>query len=75
MIGVRREAQGRGVGRALLESVADLALSHGETDGVTLTTEERSNVNLYRKFGYEVIGHVEVTPDLETWGMLKRSRP
>jgi len=75
MIGVRNESHGRGVGRALLETVADLAHSRTETDGVTLTTEVRSNVDLYRKFGYDVVGHVEVDPDLETWGMLKRRRP
>ena len=74
MIGVRGRAQGLGVGRALLDSVSALALGRAGTDGVTLTTELRSNVDLYRKFGYDVIGHVAVTPDLESWGMLKRSR-
>jgi GNAT superfamily N-acetyltransferase len=75
MIGVRGESQGRGVGRALLEAVADLAATRKETDGVTLTTELRPNVDLYRKFGYDVIGHVEVAPDLETWGMVRKRRP
>jgi GNAT superfamily N-acetyltransferase len=75
MIGVRGGAQGRGIGRALLESVAQLALGRDGGDGVTLTTEVRSNVDLYLKFGYEVIGHAQVAPALETWGMLKRSRP
>jgi GNAT superfamily N-acetyltransferase len=74
MIGVRGRTQGRGVGRVLLESVAELALARNETAGVTLTTEVRSNVDLYEKFGYEVIGHVQVSPDLESWGMLKRSK-
>jgi GNAT superfamily N-acetyltransferase len=75
MIGVRRAAQGRGVGRALLESVADLATGRAGADGVTLTTEVPSNVELYSRFGYEVIGHARVAPELETWGMLKKSRP
>jgi GNAT superfamily N-acetyltransferase len=85
LIGVRKIAQGRGVGRALLEAVAELARDrfahhhltrdHAAADGVTLTTEEPSNVDLYRRFGYEVVGHVEVAPGLETWGMFRRSRP
>jgi GNAT superfamily N-acetyltransferase len=75
MIGVRTGAQGRGAGRALLEAVTDLARGREGTVGVTLTTEVRSNVDLYVKFGYEVIGHARVAPDLETWGMLRRNRP
>ena len=67
MIGVRGRAQGLGVGRALLDSVSALALGRAGTDGVTLTTEVRSNVELYRKFDYDVIGHVSVAPDLESW--------
>jgi ribosomal protein S18 acetylase RimI-like enzyme len=73
MIGVRRDAQGRKLGGVLLEAVDGLAPARQEGKRVSLTTEKRSNVGLYLRFGYEVVGHRRVAPELETWGMLKRT--
>jgi hypothetical protein len=38
---------------------------------VTLTTEDPVNVPLYQRFGYRILGHVEVGADLESWGFFR----
>lgn len=72
MIGVRREAQGRGLGRALLEAVHRLSSEHPTSTGVSLTTEVPSNVCLYKHFGYEITGRAKVCGAFTTWGMFRR---
>ena len=69
MIGVRRAHAGTGLGRRLLESVRRLSEEDPRSAGVSLTTENPRNVELYRHFGYDVVGHAPVGPELETWGM------
>lgn len=71
MIGVRRSAQGTGVGRDLLEAVHDLSVADPESEGVSLTTEDPKNVTLYQRFGYDVIGKAVVGPELTTWGFYR----
>jgi len=74
MIGVRQEAAGHGFGGALLEAVHDLSASRAGSEGVLLTTEVPSNVTLYKRFGYEVLGQAVVAPDLSTWAMYRCDR-
>ncbi len=71
MIGVRRGAQGRGLGRALLEQVHELSRADSKSHGVTLTTELESNVPLYERFGYRLVGRASVAPGLTTWGFFR----
>lgn len=71
MIGVRRAAQGTGLARRLLEAVHQAAAQHPESHGVSLTTELPRNVPLYQHFGYRVVGHARVAPELETWSMFR----
>lgn len=71
MIGVRKEAQGTGVGRRLLAAVHDLSRADARSGGVTLTTEDPGNVSLYQHFGYEVVGETVVGPELTTWGFYR----
>lgn len=71
MIGVLNAHSGRGLGRRLLDAVHDMSLAEPGSSGVSLTTEDANNVPLYEHFGYEVIGHEKVTPELETWGMFR----
>ena len=71
MLGVRTEAQGTGLGRALLEAVHARAAADTDVGGVSLATEVRGNVSLYRHFGYEVLGRVDVAPGLTTWSMFR----
>ena len=71
MIGVHRSHSGRGLGRVLLDAVHEMSLEEPASSGVSLTTEDHGNVALYQRFGYEIIGHVKVSPELETWGFFR----
>lgn len=75
MIGVRRSHAGQGLGRRLLDAVADLSREHPNSCGVSLTTETRDNVALYEHVGYEVVAHAEFAPGLESWGMFLGTTP
>lgn len=72
MIGVRPAAQGKGLSRTLIEGVHRLSEEDPESIGVGLTTEKAENVPLYRHFGYDVVGHATVAPELKTWGFFRR---
>ncbi len=73
MIGVRRGHAGQGLARPLLATVAALAEDDPGSSGVSLTTEVARNVQLYAHFGYQVVGHTQVAPTLETWALFKKS--
>lgn len=74
MIGVRRALKGTGLGGRLLEKVRALAEAEPGYSGVSLTTENPRNVDLYQRFGYQVVGHARVDTGFETWGMFLRIR-
>jgi GNAT superfamily N-acetyltransferase len=65
----------QGVGRRLLDAVADLANSDPGSGGVSLTTETRENVKLYEHCGYEVVGEARVADEFQTWGLFPARRP
>jgi GNAT superfamily N-acetyltransferase len=71
MIGVRRNAQGSGRGRLLLDHVHELSREDPESGGVSLSTENPDNVALYEHVGYVVKGHAVVSPELETWALYR----
>ena len=71
MIGVRRDAMGRGRARPLLDAVHAMSDADPGSAGVSLTTEHRDNVPLYRHFGYAVNGHARVAPGIETWSLFR----
>jgi len=75
MLGVRHAWHGKGVGRRLLDAVADLANSDPGSGGVSLTTETRENVKLYEHCGYEVVGEARVADEFQTWGLFRARRP
>ena len=74
MIGVRSAAQGQGLGGLILRAVHDLSTSKPWSTGVTLSTELESNVPLYERFGYEVIGTASIASAFTTWAMFRRDR-
>jgi len=74
MIGVRSSAQGQGLGRVVLDAVHELSASDEASTGVTLNTELQSNLPLYERFGYEVIGSASVESAFTTWTMFRRDR-
>jgi len=72
MIGVLRSHAGRGLARRLLDAVHELSRSEPGSSGVSLTTEDPSNVALYEYFGYEIVGHAKVSDGFETWAFFRR---
>ena len=66
MVGVRPSSQGRGLGRALLEHIAEMSRTRPESAGVTLTTELGQNVAFYKHLGYRVLGSARVG-EITTW--------
>lgn len=71
MIGVRNSCQGMGYGRRLVEHVISLSDAHLHSTGVSLSTENPSNVPFYTRLGFELIGHAKVGPGLETWNFFR----
>ena len=71
MIGVRRAQQHRGLARTLLEAVHAAAGDDPQSAGVSLTTERAENLKFYERFGYKLVGHARVDPELETWGLFR----
>lgn len=55
LIGVAPPAQGRGVGRELLEAIHGLIDRDPGASGIYLVTAEESNRRLYERFGYETM--------------------
>ncbi len=74
MIGVRSTHKGQKLARPLLEAVGQLATADPRSQGVSLTTETQANLPLYEHFGYQVHGHVRVSPELESWGLFLKLR-
>jgi GNAT superfamily N-acetyltransferase len=74
MIGAVSAEQGQGLGRLMLDHVHAIAAADPGSSGVSLTTEVARNVTLYQHFGYRVVGHARVGPELETWGMFRDRR-
>ena len=71
MIGVRGAAAGRGVGRILLDEVHRRSREDPGSQGVSLTTEDPANVEIYRHLGYRVTAEGEIPGVLRTWGMFR----
>lgn len=74
MIGVRPAHQGRGLARPLIEAVVRMAHEEPGSAGVSLTTENPRNVDVYRHFGFTVVAEADAAPGLHTWGMFHQIR-
>ncbi len=70
MLGVEPECQGQGLGSAMLDSIAATL----DADGLpcTLETGGQRNVELYQRFGFEVVGEEEIL-GVPMWFMLRRA--
>jgi ribosomal protein S18 acetylase RimI-like enzyme len=71
MIGVPRTHAGQGLGRVLLDEVHRISREDPGSSGVSLTTEDPRNVELYRHVGYEVVGEGHVPGGIRTWAMFR----
>ncbi|WP_152395988.1 GNAT family N-acetyltransferase [Paenibacillus guangzhouensis] len=52
MIGVQPEAQGKGIGRVMLQHLLDTVNADKNSCGIALDTENKENVHLYQRFGF-----------------------
>ncbi|TVX98630.1 GNAT family N-acetyltransferase [Cohnella terricola] len=59
LIGVEPESQGRGVGKALLKHLLNTVSTDQNSLGVALDTENKVNVNIYRRFGFALSRETE----------------
>lgn len=75
MIGVRRARQGLGLGAQLLGHLHGVSATDPTSTGVSLSTEVESNVPLYRRFGYRVLGSAPVASAFTTWAMFREADP
>jgi len=70
---VEPESQRRGVGGTLLDTLHRMSENHPASVGVGLDTENRLNIPLYERSGYQVVasGNYE---GLEIWCMFRPNR-
>ena len=71
MIGVQNAYRGKGLARMLITAVEDLVSNHPESTGLSLNTEDDSNVDFYLHLGYELLGQNDVDEEITTWGFFK----
>lgn len=70
-LGVKPEAQGRGVGTRLITEMLERASR--EATPIYLETQSRDNVDLYRRLGFEVVSDAPIPGlELRNWGMVTR---
>ncbi|MFM8270868.1 MAG: GNAT family N-acetyltransferase [Gemmata sp.] len=70
LLGVRPEAQGRGLSRVTLEPIF-AAADRGRVP-VYLETATEPNVAIYKKLGFELLGRRVLTGGLPNWELLRR---
>jgi predicted GNAT family N-acyltransferase len=70
VLGVSQESQGKGFGGKLLRALIEKA--ENERKPIYLETETEGNVNLYEKFGFEVMKQITLPIlDLPMWEMVR----
>lgn len=72
MLGVRRSAQGTGLGRRLVDFVHQMSRDDASSTGVSLSTEDEANIAFYEHLGYKLVGSADVSPELHTWSFFRR---
>ena len=70
MLGMEPEAQGRGLGTALLQPILERCDKQGAT--AYLESSKQSNIPFYQHRGFEVIGEISVPDGPTVWPMLRR---
>jgi ribosomal protein S18 acetylase RimI-like enzyme len=72
-VGVLPERQGKGIGKKLMAKALEIVdANHKEC---YLETQNKTNVPIYQKLGFEVVSDKEIpTGGLHNWGMLRQKR-
>jgi GNAT superfamily N-acetyltransferase len=69
LLGVRPDAQGRGLSRAVLRPVFEAA--DRDRVPIYLETMTEANVPIYKRLGFELCGHRELTGGLPNWELVR----
>lgn len=72
LLGVRPEMKGRGLGRAVLQPIFEAA--DRERVPIYLETFPESNVPIYQKLGFDLLGRSDLPGGLPNWEMARRAR-
>jgi len=73
MIGVTPEAQGKGIGKAMLEHLLSMVDTDKKSCGVLLDTENIENVQLYQRFGFTLYRETQIN-DLPVYCMFHHKK-
>jgi len=71
VVGVSSEAQGRGVGRSLINSFLSLSEKDVQSLGTFLETANSRNVPYYESMGFQVLGERQIGPATSLWCLFK----
>ncbi|VTR92088.1 acetyltransferase : GCN5-like protein N-acetyltransferase OS=uncultured bacterium GN=ACD_34C00303G0003 PE=4 SV=1: Acetyltransf_1 [Gemmata massiliana] len=69
LLGVRPEAQGRGLSRAVMRPIFESADRTGTP--IYLETMPEANVAIYKKLGFALVGRTELPGGLPNWELLR----
>lgn len=72
LLGVRPEAQGKGLSRAVLRPMFDAA--DRDRAPIFLETATETNVAIYKRMGFEVLGFTELPGGIPNWEMAREPR-
>jgi GNAT superfamily N-acetyltransferase len=72
LLGVRPESQGKGLARTVMRAVFEAA--DRDRVPVYLETATEANVTIYKKLGFALRGHRELTCGLANWEMVREPR-
>jgi ribosomal protein S18 acetylase RimI-like enzyme len=72
-IGVAPVAQGRGIGRAILEEIHEKVEADPESLGIGLDTENEANVAYYEKIGYKLV-ETRTIDQVTVYAMFRENR-
>jgi len=70
-LAVAPEHQGKGYGRALLETIHKLSEQHPQSTGIWLETANPNNIPLYEHFGYHITGRGRIGKTAEAIMMFR----
>jgi ribosomal protein S18 acetylase RimI-like enzyme len=73
-LGVHPDFQKQGFGRLLLDEVYKIAESHQTSTGIYLETATMKNVEMYKHFGYNLLGMEKLDGIVDVWYLFKPVR-
>jgi len=73
IIGVLPDHQGKGYAKFLIERLIEMSESDPNSNGISLSTEKKENIPIYKHFGFNVMGDSDIE-ELHTWCMYRADK-